>query len=119
MKRNRRSLHAPGPVWLMLVVLLAFCGTSLAEDVTFRVDMSTQVGHGLFDAASDAAVVRGTFNGWSGVVDVLSDPDADQVYEIVLDLTAGYYEYKVRDRSLGRSGPLGVFHRQSRRHRYW
>ncbi|MFH1689372.1 MAG: glycosyl hydrolase 53 family protein [Candidatus Eisenbacteria bacterium] len=94
MKRNERPLHAPVPVWLMSVVLFAFCGTSLAADVTFRVDMSTQVGHGLFDAASDLVVVRGTFNAWSGVVDVLSDPDTDHVYEFVLELTPGYYEYK-------------------------
>ncbi len=56
--------------------------------------MSAQVGHGLFDPASDLVVVRGTFNGWSGVVDVLSDPGTDHVYEVILGLTPDYYEYK-------------------------
>jgi hypothetical protein len=57
-------------------------------NVTFVVDMST-----VTDAYTTPEV-NGTFNGWCGGCNPLSDPDGDNVWETTLMLEAGTYQYK-------------------------
>ncbi|MFN4110981.1 MAG: DUF4623 domain-containing protein [Ignavibacteria bacterium] len=56
--------------------------TQKYANVTFNVDMRVKTAKGLFSPADDSLVVRGSFNGWSGNADLLSDPDGDTVYTI-------------------------------------
>ena len=62
-------------------------GTS---NVTFSVDMKNA---GL--ASGDVVNINGTFNGWCGGCNEMTDADSDKVYEITLPLaTSTLYEYK-------------------------
>lgn len=53
----------------------------------------------LFEAGGPATVyLAGTFNGWDQSRDLMTDDDGDGIYEIVMELSPGRYEYKfVRD----------------------
>jgi arabinogalactan endo-1,4-beta-galactosidase len=77
-----------------LVVAAAAVAPASSALVTFRVDMSTQAGYGLFDPGADAVVVRGSFNGWSGNQNVLGDPDLDLIFERTINLPSATHEYK-------------------------
>ncbi len=55
-------------------------GKVYVDQVTFQVNMSTQMKIKRFDKAKDTVVVRGDFNGWGGNALKLSDPDGDSVY---------------------------------------
>ena len=57
-------------------------------DVTFRVDMSN------FDGNFGVVNVNGSFNGWCGGCNPMSDDNADGVYEVTLTLEEGTIEYK-------------------------
>nr|NQU93231.1 T9SS type A sorting domain-containing protein [Bacteroidota bacterium] len=57
-------------------------------DVTFQVDMNQYPG------GFTNVNINGTFNGWCGGCNVLTDVDMDGVYEITLPLAEGTYEYK-------------------------
>jgi 1,4-alpha-glucan branching enzyme len=56
-------------------------------DVTFRVDMNGVTGF-------TTPEVNGTFNGWCGNCNPMSDDDGDGVWEATIALAAGSYEYK-------------------------
>ena len=59
-----------------------------AYSVTFQVDMSE---------VSDPFTtpeVNGTFNDWCGGCAPMTDDDADNIWQITIDLEAGFYEYK-------------------------
>lgn len=56
--------------------------------VTFEVDMSQYTG------TYGTVNLNGSFNGWCGGCAVMTDADADGVYEITIDLPQGTYEYK-------------------------
>ena len=55
--------------------------------VTFKVDMSNQTGF-------TTPEVNGTFNGWCGNCNAMTDANADGVWETTINLPAGSYEYK-------------------------
>ena len=55
--------------------------------VTFQVDMSNQTGF-------TTPEVNGTFNGWCGNCNPMTDANADGIWETTLNLPAGTYEYK-------------------------
>ena len=57
-------------------------------NVTFRVDMNN------FDGDFGVVNVNGTFNGWCGGCNPMSDDDADGVYEVTLPIEEGTIEYK-------------------------
>ena len=58
-------------------------------DVTFRLDMQNQT------VSSSGVFVAGTFNNWTTDTNQLTDSNGDQVYEIILSLSANTgYEYK-------------------------
>ncbi len=65
------------------------------ESVTFSVDMSFQTTLGNFVPGTDVLDVAGSFNGWGGG-DMLTDDNADGIYEGTFDIVAGDIEYKFR-----------------------
>ncbi len=72
---------------IILSGLLLTCFSSFAYNVTFQVDMSVVSG---FSVAN----VNGTFNNWCGACASMTDANADNIWEITIDLPAGTYEYK-------------------------
>ena len=66
--------------------------------VTFQCNMDIQMQMGAFDPAADKLVVRGSFNGWSGEQDELTDPDGDKIYTLTVEfadsLVGESFEYK-------------------------
>ncbi|PWL31464.1 MAG: hypothetical protein DCO96_04500 [Fluviicola sp. XM-24bin1] len=67
----------------------AACGTPpMNYNVTFQVDMN-QYG-GTFTTPE----VNGTFNGWCGNCNAMSDANADGIWDITVNLPAGSIEYK-------------------------
>ena len=63
--------------------------------VTFSVDMSFQTTLGTFVPGTDVLDVAGTLNEWGGG-DMLTDGDADGIYEGTFSVPAGPMEYKFR-----------------------
>ena len=61
---------------------------STTADVTFQVDMNDYAG------AFGTVNLNGSFNAWCGGCTALTDGDADGVYDIVVALEPGTYEYK-------------------------
>jgi Starch binding domain. len=57
--------------------------------VTFNVNMRVKILKGDFVPSSDLLVIRGNFNGWSGLADQLSDPDGDSIYSITKTFNVG------------------------------
>ena len=59
-------------------------------DVTFRVDMNQYA-----EAyAYDGVFINGSFNGWCGGCNPMTDDDGDGVWEVTLSLAVGTIEYK-------------------------
>ena len=78
---------------------LLFCFGTCATDtvcpaqptnynVTFSVDMNNVT------SSYTNVYVSGTLNGWNGMSNQLTDPDGDGVYDGVISLTSGNYEFK-------------------------
>jgi 1,4-alpha-glucan branching enzyme len=64
------------------------CGAAGFYNILFRVDMNEVT------SAFTTPEVNGTFNGWCGACAPMSDADGDGVWELVIALEAGSYEYK-------------------------
>ena len=64
------------------------CSGAQGGNITFQVDMN---GYG---GAFTTVYVSGTFNGWSGDANPLTDDDGDGIWETTLPLSAGNIEYK-------------------------
>ncbi len=65
------------------------CGEPPAiYDVTFKVDMNQ------YQGGYSIVTLNGTFNGWCGSCNILTDDDMDGVFEITLPLLEGSYQYK-------------------------
>lgn len=73
----------------LLLMLGVFSLSAQNDTVTFKVDLAGYSGTGW-----TGAFVNGTFNGWCGSCNPLSDADGDNVWEVALPLTAGTIEYK-------------------------
>jgi hypothetical protein len=71
---------------IILLVALAISSLGYAQDVsvTLSVDMNNYCG-----ATINTLYVSGTFNGWSGDANPMSDGDLDGVYDVTLTLPAG------------------------------
>jgi DNA/RNA endonuclease YhcR with UshA esterase domain len=57
--------------------------------VTFNVNMRVKILKGEFTPSTDLLVIRGNFNGWSGLADQLSDTDGDSIYSITKTFNVG------------------------------
>ncbi|MFM9984570.1 MAG: hypothetical protein ACKVOK_05015, partial [Flavobacteriales bacterium] len=77
-----RSLHA-----FILLSAMSFSFSLNAFNVTFRVNMNTTSGF-------TTPEVNGTFNGWCGNCNPMTDANNDGIWETIIDLPAGTYEYK-------------------------
>ena len=72
-----------------LSLLISFGAMAQTADITFRVDMRGYTG-----AAYTTVNVNGTFNGWCGGCNPLTDANNDSIWEVTLPLPAGVIEYK-------------------------
>ncbi len=86
-----RSLNVTGDVVLDVVCwgACANCGTVIPMyDVTFRVDMNNVT------QPFTLPNLNGSFNNWCGACAPMSDANSDGIWELVVSLPAGSYEYK-------------------------
>lgn len=83
---TNRTLNVSADV-VLPIVCWASCSSCANYQVTFQVNMASVTGYA-------TPYVSGTFNGWCGSCNAMSDPDGDQVYTATLTLASGYYEYK-------------------------
>lgn len=72
---------------LSIIFISLLTNISYAFQVTFRLDMSSLP----LDVTPE---LNGTFNNWCGNCAQLSDNNGDNIWEITINLDAGYYEYK-------------------------
>jgi 1,4-alpha-glucan branching enzyme len=86
---TNRSLNLTGDV-VLNAVCWGSCAACPAEtfDVTFRVDMNNVT------VPFTTPEVNGSFNNWCGACAPMSDVDGDGIWELVIALPAGAYEYK-------------------------
>ena len=76
------------------LLYLIFCGifslNSFSQNnVTFQVDMNN-----VDPTTFTIPEVNGTFNGWCGNCNAMSDADGDNIWDITIDLANGSYEFK-------------------------
>ena len=64
------------------------CFEIIYSNVTFQVDMSDEE-----LSESDIVYVQGTFNGWCGYCNPMSDVDGDDIWELTLELPVGEHQY--------------------------
>jgi hypothetical protein len=76
---------------LPLVMLLCFATSTYAQtsNVTFSVDMSQYGG-----STANGVFVNGTWNGWCGSCNPLTDANNDGIWEVTLPIPNGMIEYK-------------------------
>jgi len=63
--------------------------TACASNVTFKVDMANYTG-----AAFTGVFLNGTFNGWCGSCNPMTDANMDGIWDVTLPLPNGSIEYK-------------------------
>jgi 1,4-alpha-glucan branching enzyme len=73
---------------LLPLFLFPFILFGQTFNVTFQVDMNDYTG------SFTTPEVNGQFNSWCGNCAPMSDPDGDNIWELVIPLSAGTYEYK-------------------------
>lgn len=74
---------------LLLICLVLLSGSAMAQiDVTFKVDMRA------YNVPFTNANVNGTFNGWCGACNPMTDANNDSIWEATISLPAGTIEYK-------------------------
>jgi hypothetical protein len=64
-------------------------GGSATSDITFQVDMNQYTG-----STTNGVFLNGTFNGWCGSCNPMTDADGDGVWEVMLPIANGAIEYK-------------------------
>ncbi len=101
---NRKLEHPAADTTLPVIVFdVPYPNTAM---VTFQLDMSVQMGKGLFNPTTDSVEVAGSFSGWADPPSAfLEDADADSVYTGTFDLTGTIgvtvHEYKYIQRKGG------------------
>ncbi|MEY2938533.1 MAG: hypothetical protein RL062_1122, partial [Bacteroidota bacterium] len=86
---TNRSLQVVDADIVLPVVCWGACTScSSTQPVTFQVDMTSAT------FSFSQPTVNGTFNGWSGNANPLSDANSDGVYETTINLAPGTYEFK-------------------------
>ena len=74
---------------LLMCGLFMFMATNIwaqTTPVTFQVNMDVKIQEMAFDPATDTVAVRGSFNGWGGIADSLTDGDGDNIYAGTVDV---------------------------------
>ncbi|MFN5621918.1 MAG: family 16 glycosylhydrolase, partial [Flavobacteriales bacterium] len=71
----------------LLVLFCVIVENASAYNVTFRLDMTGVSGY-------TTPEVNGTFNGWCGSCNPMNDSNGDGIWEAVISLPQGYFEYK-------------------------
>ncbi len=66
------------------------CAVATANNITFQADMNS------YADAFTTAFVSGSFNGWSGNANPMTDADGDGIWEVTLQLPSGPHEYKIQ-----------------------
>ena len=66
----------------------AECVEVIYSTVTFQVDMSDEE-----LSQNDVVYVQGSFNGWCGFCNPMSDVNEDDIWELTLEIPVGEYEY--------------------------
>jgi hypothetical protein len=73
---------------ILFLLFSIFSLNAVAQvDITFQVDMNGVTGF-------TTPEVNGTFNGWCGSCAPMSDADGDGVWDLIISLAPGFYEYK-------------------------
>lgn len=73
---------------ILFLLFSIFSLNAVAQvDITFQVDMNEVSGF-------TTPEVNGTFNGWCGDCAPMSDADGDGVWDLIISLAPGFYEYK-------------------------
>ncbi len=66
------------------------CMVATANNITFQADMSP------FAEAFTTVFVSGSFNGWSGNANPMTDDDGDGIWETTIQLPTGPHQYKIQ-----------------------
>jgi 1,4-alpha-glucan branching enzyme len=87
---TNRSLTVNGSAQVLSAVCWESCNACAAPtyNVTFQVNMANESGFG-------TPYISGSFNGWCGNCNAMSDANNDDIYEVTIALQNGNYEYKV------------------------
>lgn len=87
---TNRSLTVNGAALTLPTVCWASCNACSAPtyDVTFQINMANESGFG-------TPYIAGSFNGWCGNCNELTDPNNDGIYTTTIAMQQGVYEYKV------------------------
>lgn len=72
---------------IFLALFIATAASVDAAQVTFRINMNGVDGF-------QVPEVNGTFNGWCGACNAMSDPDGDGIWETTVNIPVGAIEYK-------------------------
>ena len=83
---TNRTLNVNADI-VLPIVCWGSCSSCSTNAVTFQVNMASVSGF-------TTPYLSGTFNGWCGNCNPMSDPDGDQIWTTTLSLLSGYYEYK-------------------------
>lgn len=74
---------------ILLACLILISGSAFSQiDVTFKVDMRA------YNIPFTTANVNGTFNGWCGACNPMTDANNDSIWEATISLPPGTIEYK-------------------------
>ena len=69
-------------------IVIDECPAVEAVDVTFEVNMNE------YEGSFTTAYVSGSFNGWSGTDDAMTDDDGDGIWTLTKNIAVGAYEFK-------------------------
>ncbi|MFM7289255.1 MAG: glycogen-binding domain-containing protein, partial [Bacteroidota bacterium] len=78
-------------IHFLLAFTLLWVSGAMAQtsNITFKVDMRGYTG-----ASYTTVNINGTFNGWCGACNPMTDANNDSIWEVTLPLPAGVIEYK-------------------------
>jgi len=74
---------------IFCLFILSSLGLFAQTNVTFKVDMNQST-----MPAGSIPEVNGSFNNWCGACAPMSDVNSDGVWELIIPLATGAYEYK-------------------------
>ena len=85
---NQLKVVGDGTVKLDNLYFHGSTAAKLPKNVTFSVNMTG------IDLLGEVPTVQGTFNGWCGACNPMSDSDGDNIWSLTIELPEASYEYK-------------------------